>query len=64
VINQRAPTKNGHPIQKKGTDLFKHRLAKQMRNLNKSVPLSGSNVTPKKAVTLIEKWLKGEGLMK
>jgi len=35
-----------------------------MRNLNKSVPLSGSNVTPKKAVTLIEKWLKGEGLMK
>ncbi|VVN61217.1 hypothetical protein PS687_04008 [Pseudomonas fluorescens] len=48
----------------KRTDLFKHRLAKQMRNLNKSVPLSGSNVTPKKAVTLIEKWLKGEGLMK
>ncbi|AZF40087.1 Rhs-family protein [Pseudomonas sp. R4-39-08] len=24
----------------------------------------GTNVTPKKAVTLIEKWLKGEGLMK
>jgi len=48
----------------KGTDLFKHRLAKKMQNLNKSVPLSQlkryQRMTGQKTHLAVEKsYLKG-----